>query len=101
LQALVKSGVLPGENGEGQAPTATLTFNQGGHFECRWVHLQPQSQLCVWTREIETTIDCPIAHGEGNFQLADETKLADLEQNGQIALRYLKPDGSSADGVYP
>lgn len=101
FQALVKSGVLPGANGEEQAPTATLTFNQGGHFECRWVHLQSQSQLCVWTRGIETTIDCPIAHGEGNFQLADETKLADLEQNGQIALRYLKPDGSSADGVYP
>ncbi len=101
FQALVKSGVLPGANGDGQAITATLTFNQGGHFECRWVHLQPQSQLCLWTRGIETIIDCPIAHGEGNFQLRNADSLTNLQDNAQIALRYLRPDGSSANGVYP
>jgi phosphoribosylformylglycinamidine synthase len=101
FQALVKSGVLPGVNGSGKPPGATLTFNQGGHFECRWVHLQPKSQVCLWTRGIESTIDCPIAHGEGNFQMQDPAELSNLELTGQIALRYLKPDGSSAARQYP
>lgn len=101
FQALVKSGVLPGANGNSKSPEATLTFNQGGHFECRWVHLQPQSQRCLWTRGIDSIIDCPIAHGEGNFQLKDKTSLDDLEQNEQIALRYLKPEGIRANGEYP
>jgi phosphoribosylformylglycinamidine synthase len=101
FQALVKSGVLPGNNGTDQQPVATLTFNQKGHFECRWVHLKVESQLCLWTRGIGSTIDCPIAHGEGNFQLQDSTSLTHLEQSGQIALRYLKPDGTPAAGQYP
>jgi phosphoribosylformylglycinamidine synthase len=101
FQALVKSGVLPGNNGTDQQPVATLTFNQKVHFECRWVHLKVESQLCLWTRGIGSTIDCPIAHGEGNFQLQDSTSLTHLEQSGQIALRYLKPDGTPAAGQYP
>src|SRR4026208_1754008 len=37
-QALVKSGILPGEKNE---TGATLTFNTEGHFECLWVNLAP------------------------------------------------------------
>jgi len=78
FQALVKSGILPGvpslampdrPAGTGMAG-ATLTFNAAGHFECRWVSLQPLSHICIWTRELEDLIECPIAHGEGNFQVA-------------------------------
>src|SRR6185436_2838017 len=40
FQALVKSGILPGENREHRIENsgATLTFNAEGHFECRWVN---------------------------------------------------------------
>jgi phosphoribosylformylglycinamidine synthase I len=101
FQALVKSGVLPGwDNLQPSTPT-TLTFNQCGHFECRWVHLEPVSQTCLWTRGLSATIDCPIAHGEGNFQLKDPSFLKNLEQADQIALRYQKSDGSSASSEYP
>ena len=65
FQALVKSGILPGNSVEGQS---TLTFNEQGHFECRWVHLKPVSQSCIWTKGLEEIITCPIAHGEGNFR---------------------------------
>ena len=101
FQALVKAGFLPGQNGASQPPVSTLTFNQSGRFECRWVHLQAESQNCLWTRGIQTTIDCPIAHGQGNFQLQDPTVLVNLQQAGQIALRYLRPDGTLAAGQYP
>jgi phosphoribosylformylglycinamidine synthase I len=98
FQALVKAGLLPGP-AEKQAG-ATLTFNAAGHFECRWVTMTPQSQSCVWTRGLEL-IDCPVAHGEGNFALRDAARLDTLRANNQIALTYAHSDGSPAQGEYP
>lgn len=80
---------------------ATLTFNASGHFECRWVTLRPVSQRCVWSHGLNELIYCPIAHGEGNFQLAEPSHLATLEASDQVALIYTLPDGSPAGGVYP
>ncbi|MBV6395703.1 MAG: Phosphoribosylformylglycinamidine synthase subunit PurQ [Anaerolineales bacterium] len=104
FQALVKSGILPGEgkeekrmNGSG----ATLTFNTKGHFECRWVTLKPVSQTCIWTKGLEGIVECPIAHGEGNFQTSESFLLPTFIENDQIALAYTHADGSSADGEYP
>ena len=96
FQALVKSGILPG-NHEG----ATLTFNAQGHFECRWVTLQPVSQTCIWTQDLAEFIECPVAHGEGNFQTSEFFPLSAFLANDQIALTYRCPDGSSANGQYP
>lgn len=97
FQALVKSGILPGEWGEG----ATLTFNAQGHFECRWVTLKPVSQTCIWTNELDDLIECPVAHGEGNFQTSDLFPRSTFLENDQIALTYACPDGSPANGEYP
>jgi phosphoribosylformylglycinamidine synthase I len=96
FQALVKSGILPGNN-----DGATLTFNAQGHFECRWVTLQPVSQKCIWTRGLEDRIECPIAHGEGNFQTSELLPLSSLVENDQIALAYIGADSSPANGDYP
>jgi len=103
FQALVKSGILPGGNWElvsGNSPV-TLTFNQQGHFECRWVNLQPISQKCVWTQGLDESITCPIAHGEGNFQTNHQLLITNLTSQDQIALTYIHPDGSPANGDYP
>ena len=35
FQVLVKAGLLPGGH------RATITYNDSGRFECRWVHLLP------------------------------------------------------------
>ncbi len=108
FQALVKSGVLPGNapltlqggraGGEGGA---TLTFNAQGHFECRWVTIKPVSRTCIWTKDLSENIDCPIAHGEGNFQTAEPFPLSSFIANDQIALTYIHADGSPANGKYP
>src|SRR5689334_15322659 len=71
FQALLKAGLLGGEKWDVRSEnemrpltshlsplTSTLTFNAAGHFECRWVHLRPRSQACVWTRELTETIYC-------------------------------------------
>jgi len=100
FQALVKAGILPGIDGLGK-PSATLTFNQSGHFECRWVTLAPRSSLCLWTRGLEEPIDCPVAHGEGRFLLQDGIDPSVLAAADQIALIYCCPDGSPAQGAYP
>jgi phosphoribosylformylglycinamidine synthase len=114
FQALVKSGILPGESpSPAGSPTgvlregardereATLTFNAEGHFECRWVSLAPVSQTCVWTKDLQESILCPIAHGEGNFQTSRSFPLSSFIESDQVALTYTHPDGSPANGDYP
>ncbi len=101
FQALVKSGILPDPARQAEERCATLTHNAGGHFECRWVHLQPVSQTCIWTRGIGRVISCPVAHGEGNFTVAGPLVLAELTAKDQVALVYARPDGVRALGTYP
>ncbi len=114
FQALVKSGILPGGNSRNsrvdpsntripntESFDVTLTFNECGHFECRWVTLQPISQTCLWTRDLSEAITCPVSHGEGNFQTNIASRIASLVANDQIALTYVHPDGSPANGEYP
>jgi phosphoribosylformylglycinamidine synthase len=113
FQALVKAGILPGgdagkesaENRQSQIinrqSEATLTFNAAGHFECRWVTIKPVSRMCIWTRSLTEPIACPVAHGEGNFQVMDQAHLTELKDQDQIALTYVREDGSRANGTYP
>lgn len=104
FQALVKSGILPGETSEKRAENSgavTLTFNARGHFECRWVTLSAISQTCIWTRNLQDNIECPIAHGEGNFQAGFKFRISNLVSQDQIALTYVHPDGEPARGEYP
>ncbi len=106
FQALVKSGILGTERIENSEQRvrnggATLTFNQRGHFECRWVTIRPVSQRCVWTEGLSENISCPVAHGEGNFQVSEASFLSTLASSDQIALTYIHADGSPANGDYP
>jgi phosphoribosylformylglycinamidine synthase len=101
FQALVKAGILPGFQPEAGGPAATLTFNASGHFECRWVTLAAASQICLWTRDLEEAIYCPVAHGEGRFIASSPQALEQIRHRGQIALVYARSDGSPAQGAYP
>ncbi len=77
FQMLVRAGLLPG----------ALRHNERGHFECRWVALQPVSRHCVWTRGLKEPIHCPVAHGEGRYTCPAET-LEQLRTEDRIAFRY-------------
>lgn len=103
FQALVKSEILPAVPVAIPiaAPQATLTFNQGGHFECRWVNLRPVSQCCLWTRALPDDIYCPVAHGEGCFVTAGPELLSALSHGDQVALVYASASGQPATGAYP
>jgi phosphoribosylformylglycinamidine synthase subunit PurQ / glutaminase len=113
FQVLVKAGILPGE-GDGAtgrrgdssdlapspyrpiAPSATLTDNASGRFECRWVRLaaDPDSR-CLFTQGIERPIEVPVAHGEGRFVARDAAARDALRASGQVALRYVAPGGGT------
>ena len=129
FQTLVKAGLLPGGDvGRGGADaatedglmpslvsasgplrlpalrTSTLTFNERGHFECRWVTLAPNpNSPSLFTRGLDELIYCPVAHGEGRYVTADEPTLATLREHNLIALSYVgdgypsNPNGSIAN----
>jgi len=94
-QALVKAGALPGDAvGAPAEQRLTLTRNDSGRFECRWVHLRPEpGSRCIFTRDLDGLIACPVAHGEGKLVAADPALLDALQTVGQIALRYVDAAG--------
>jgi len=98
VQILVKSGVLLPDRAD--EPIATLTLNESGKFEDRWVHLRVASDKCVFLRGIERMY-LPVAHAEGKFVARDEATLKRLEAAGQLVLRYtMAPDFRNAtEGV--
>ena len=101
FQALVKAGILPDPDVLLPIPAATLTHNDSGRFECRWVTLQPVSQKCIWTSGLQNSIFCTVAHGEGNFVCGSDETLAHLQTNDQFALVYTRRSGQPAGGLYP
>jgi phosphoribosylformylglycinamidine synthase I len=92
FQILIKSGLLLPDLPQQGAP-ATLTWNQSGRFEDRWVHLAVTSSKSVFLRGIERMY-LPIAHAEGQFITHDAAVMAQLEEQGQLVLRYTPGDHS-------
>ncbi|MBE7105629.1 phosphoribosylformylglycinamidine synthase subunit PurQ [Bacillus cereus] len=89
FQILVESGLLPG----------ALMRNENLKFMCRTVQLRVENNETMFTSQYEkgAVINIPIAHGEGNYY-CDETTLKQLEENNQIAFRYVEnPNGSVSD----
>ena len=98
FQVLVKTGLLPGTTGSNDdsanaSQQVTLTYNDSDKFEDRWVHLDACSSKCVFMQKPQR-IYLPVAHGEGKFVTRDATVLDALNNNDQIAFRYVNPDGS-------
>ncbi len=114
FQVLVKTGILPGdgkelategtENTEKERVSKTdnqfltITYNDSGKFEDRWVYLAPQSERCVFV-EPGRRIYLPIAHAEGKVVTKDEATLTELKSEGRVAFKYVDKDGE--EGGYP
>lgn len=108
FQVLVRTGLLPfGTIGKMQA---TLTNNDSGHFDCRWVNLkiEPNSK-CVFLNGINTsdggrlsdseamtpprwTVSFQVAHGEGKF-FAPKNIIEKIEKQNLVAFRYIDDKG--------
>lgn len=96
FQVLVKSGILPNLS---KTQEATLTFNDSGKFEDRWVYLKVNEQTkCVWTKNLYNLF-LPVRHGEGKFFCENKT-LQHLKKNGQIVMQYVDEKGNLAGYPY-
>ena len=102
FQALMKAGFFEAEPPQNGERAITLTYNARGHFECRWVMLEPElDSVSVFTHGLREPIYCPIAHGEGRLMTRDDDTMRGLVSRGMIALRYLgdgyphNPNGSA------
>ena len=84
FQVLVKLGILPGFDLFNQE--STLTFNDSGRFEDRWINLKVDGSNCIWANGIDK-LSLPVRHGEGKF-FANQEVIEKLFQNKQVVLQY-------------
>ncbi len=99
FQVLAKFGVLSDQPAGKYEQRLTVTYNDSGRFEDRWVWLKRVSQKSVWLDGIEG-IYLPVAHGEGKF-FAEQKVMDALQGNDQVAFIYARPDLAPADREYP
>ncbi len=100
FQVLIKMGFIPFRLENSTHMRATLTNNDSGKFEDRWVHLSVEPEtVCIFSRKLRPKIELPVANGEGKFILKDKNDLGEIEANGQVVLRYVSKD--CGEPVYP
>ena len=76
FQVLVKMGLLPGDDDISFEQTASLTLNDSGHYEDRWVTLEfDDNSHCIWTKGLKR-MRVPVRYGEGKF-VTNDKKLLD------------------------
>lgn len=96
FQLMVKLGLLPALEGNYTSQSTTLTFNDSGRFEDRWVYLKANAQSpCVFTRNINV-LYLPVRHGEGKFVPKSGTILKQIEKKNLFALQYCRTNGLPA-----
>jgi phosphoribosylformylglycinamidine synthase len=98
FQVLVKMGILPGGNSSKHQEDVTITYNDSGKFEDRWVYLAPQTERCVFIGR-GRQIYLPIAHAEGKVVTKDAGTLEELKSEGHVAFKYVDENGEEGD--YP
>lgn len=94
FQALVKMGLLPNTGGSFEQE-ATLTHNESGKFEDRWVtcRVNPDSRS-PFLAGIDL-IDLPVRHGEGRLLISSDEVRKSIVENGLNCLDYVDKNGQS------
>ncbi|MDY6910886.1 MAG: phosphoribosylformylglycinamidine synthase subunit PurQ [Chloroflexota bacterium] len=92
FQILCEAGLLPG----------VLLRSVHLQYRCQWVHLRVENTLSPFMTNCNQSdvLRVPISHYEGCYY-ADESTLSELEDNGQIALRYSTSTGEITQAANP
>ena len=105
FQALVKMGLLPNTDGNFEQEV-TLTHNDSGKFEDRWVTVKVNPGSGSPFLQGMDLIDLPVRHGEGKLLIRDQkirqaivdkhlNCLTYVDENGEPTSEYpLNPNGS-------
>jgi len=95
FQLMVKLGLLPALDGNFTKQSSTLTFNDSGRFEDRWVYLNANAQSpCIFTKGIDL-IYLPVRHGEGKFVPESDAILEQIEKKNLYAFQYCTSGGTT------
>jgi len=101
FQLMVKLGLLPAFDKNYSRQTVTLTSNDSGRFEDRWVWLKTNpASPCIFTKDIDV-LYLPVRHGEGKFVAKDSQILDRLKTDDQVALSYVDPENRLPTIKYP
>jgi phosphoribosylformylglycinamidine synthase I len=85
FQVLLNTKLL--DTADNNGPMATLTLNDSGRFEARWVSLQVEPGNCAFLQGMGQ-IELPVAHGEGKFVVKDPQVFSEMNRTGRFVLRY-------------
>lgn len=100
FQLMVKMGLLPALGGDHHKQSATLTFNDCGRFQDRWVYLKSDpASPCIYTRGF-AGVYLPVRHGEGKF-VTDSNTLAAIDAGHLAALKYSDSGYGTATMDFP
>lgn len=88
FQFMVKAGLIPSFDYSNHfEQTATLTFNDSGRFEDRWVYLKVnKNSPCIFTDGLDN-LYLPVRHGEGKFY-CDNKILEKIKNKNLYVLQY-------------
>ena len=99
FQVLVKTGLLPGLS-QDRRQEITLTRNDSGRFEDRWVRCEVAGRgNQPFLRGLDG-IDLPVRHGEGKLVIQDPQTQAAIIEQGLGCLVYVNEAGDPT-GEYP
>jgi phosphoribosylformylglycinamidine synthase len=92
FQVLTEAGLLPG----------ALLRNKNMKFICDNVFLKTENTNTPFTNLCsgEQVLKIPVAHGDGNYYVDDET-LKSMKENNQIVFRYCDAQGHVTDKANP
>jgi phosphoribosylformylglycinamidine synthase len=94
FQLMVKLGLLPALGGNFKAQSTTLTYNDSGRFEDRWVYLKANAKSpCIFTKGVDL-IQLPVRHGEGKFVPQSNAILEQINEKNLHVLKYCTADGA-------
>ena len=101
FQLMAKLGLVPALDKRYGDPAVTLTYNDSGRFEDRWVHLLVNAQSpCVFTKGLER-VYLPVRHGEGKVITASPEVSRELAAKGLVCLHYTDAGYRAATMDYP
>jgi len=101
FQLLVKLGMLPALDGDYSRRDVSLTANDKGRFEDRWVYLVVDGDSpCVFTKGLERMY-LPVRHGEGKLICRTPQLAINIVESHLAAVRYAWPDRNEPTTQYP
>ncbi|MGB0839557.1 MAG: phosphoribosylformylglycinamidine synthase subunit PurQ [Chitinophagales bacterium] len=99
FQVLVKLGLLPDISGEINQEV-TLTINNSGKFEDRWVHLKVNPKAKTPFLKDIHVFPVPVRHGEGKLIIKDQATEQHILNHALNCLSYCDSAGNITD-EYP